>query len=367
MLTVRTDDLKDALQLARKATGSNHITDHVLLEQVGGEHLRLVATDLDTTVVTTCPCEGDAEPVGLEADQLYDVARRLDGELEIEIEDDWWATVQGPGDVDARVPGIPKSDFPEVPEATEPSVRLEGDGVARMVERTGHAISNDDARANLCGAHLQATDDDQIRAEATDGHRLSWHAEPLDGSREEWMDDGVIVPEKSWSLVGDLAAEGQDIGIGYDADESTVHFHAGGTRVSSREINGTFPDVTQVLPDDDSDPMVADRQQLLDGVEFVALFASTKTHHMRLTATDGRLELYASDPDRGEGQRAVPVDYEVDDEQKVGLNYNYLEDALKALPSDDEVAVQIIDTLSPITVTAPGDDDTFHVVMPMRL
>jgi DNA polymerase-3 subunit beta len=96
------------------------------------------------------------------------------------------------------------------------------------------------------------------------------------------------------------------------------------------------------------------------------MFASSKTNNLRLTLSGEGLELYASDPDKGEAQRHVDVQADVDDDIKVGINHRYLSDVLSAV-DDPEVAVTILDTKSPMTVRPSERDDTLFVIMPMRL
>ena len=135
--------------------------------------------------------------------------------------------------------------------------------------------------------------------------------------------------------------------------------------MSVRLIEGTFPDFTQVLPDESETKAFLDKETFLDSLNFVSLFASSKTNNARLTLSDEGLELYASDPDRGEGEKMVPVEYD-GQQVKAGYNYRYLQDALKAIDGE-EVSLEIIDTLSPTIIRDTERDEMLFVIMPMRL
>jgi len=135
--------------------------------------------------------------------------------------------------------------------------------------------------------------------------------------------------------------------------------------MSVRLIEGTFPDFTKVLPNESDEKAYLEKETFLKSLKFVSLFASSKTNNARLTLSQEGLELYASDPDKGEGQKVVPVDYQ-GDEVKAGYNYRYLLDALNAIEGDT-VSLEVIDTVSPTLIRDTNRDELLFVIMPMRL
>ena len=158
-------------------------------------------------------------------------------------------------------------------------------------------------------------------------------------------------------------AKGDDLSFGIV--ENSIVFQHGPMSLSVRLIDGTFPDFTQVLPAESETKARVPKDQLVSALRFVSLFASPKTHNVRVTLNEGDLELYASDPDRGEGQKSVPVSYSGPQVQ-AGFNWRYLNDVLGALDGD-EVSLEILDTLSPTLMRDATRDEMLYVVMPMRL
>lgn len=379
-MEIDADDLEDALQPISQVAASTSTLDaatKVLLEPEGRDTLKLTATDLDVTAVAEAPARIDGDPaVAVDCSHLYQLVGQLDGTLTVEVEDNNWMRVTADDhDVNARVSGIHPDAYPDTPGADAGDLSVPSEVLEVMVERTAHAVATDDARENLTGAYLHITNADKLRAEATDGHRLARHTAPIafdDGATTQRLREGILVPLKAWEQIGRLAGDHETITLGYaesggeGSDQIVVQ--AGTNTLYARPIVGTFPDADQVLPDKDAQPACIDRTDLIDALRFVSMFASNKTNNVRLTLDDGELQLYASDPERGEATQGVPVDGgdESEEATKAGYNYRYLLDALRAMDGN-EAKLHIIDTLSPTTIKPAGDAETVHVIMPMRL
>jgi DNA polymerase-3 subunit beta len=346
------------------------ILSNALLEAADGQ-LILSATDLDTSVSTSCACEVvEAGRVTLQAKSLFDIVKNLEeGVIELETEDNYWAQLKA-GAVSCRIVGTHPDDFPQILDTR--SVPLYPIGTARMldmIDKTLFSISTDDARANLTGAFFRVTEQGTLLMVSTDGHRLSKvEVHPEEGTT--WRElpaalhAGIIIPRKGLSeLKRTVDAKAGDLSFGL-VDNSIVFKH-GPTSLSIRLIEGTFPDFTQVLPRSSDKKAIVHRDTLIHALRFVSLFASPKTHNVRLSLTGDSLELYASDPDRGEGKKTVQVQY-AGPQVKAGYNYKYLLDALNVI-SGEEVSIEIIDTLSPTLVRDTTRDELLFVVMPMRL
>lgn len=346
------------------------ILSNALLDARDGK-LTLHATDLDISVSTSCECEV-LEPgkVTLQAKGLFDIVKNLqEDELELETEDNYWAQLRS-GPVNCRIVGTHPDDFPQILDTDK--VKLFPIGTERlldMIEKTLFSVSTDDARANLTGAFFRVTPEKTLLMVSTDGHRLS----KIETSPEEFdpgedipnaLRQGIIIPRKGLSEIKrTVDAKSQDLCFGL-IDNSVVFKH-GPMSLSVRLIEGSFPDFTQVLPRESDKKAVLHRDTLIQSLRFVSLFASPKTHNVRMGLTEDGLELYASDPDRGEGKKVVPVEY-TGQPVKAGYNYRYLLDVLNVLDGA-EVSMEIIDTLSPTLVRDISRPEMLFVVMPMRL
>lgn len=346
------------------------ILSNALLEAKDGR-LTLHATDLDTAISTSLDCEVLEEgSVTLQAKNLFDIVKSLEEEtLELETEENYWANLES-GSVSCRIVGTHPDDFPQILDTgAVDTFPIGTDVLLEMIDKTLFSVSTDDARANLTGAFFKVTDENTLLMVSTDGHRLS----KVEVSPEEFspgsdappeLREGIIIPRKGLSeLRRNIDPKGAELSFGL-VDNNVVFKH-GPMSMSARLIEGTFPDFTQVLPEETDQKSFVSRDLFTQSLKFVSLFASPKTSNVRLQLSDEGLELYASDPDRGEGRKVIPADYE-GQTVKAGYNYKYLLDVLNVL-EDDTVSLEIIDTLSPTLLREPGDEKSLFVVMPMRL
>ncbi len=373
-IRIRSEDLENELFKLQGVVSERStlaILSNTLLEAEDGR-LTLHATDLDTSISTSCECEV-LEPgkVTLQAKSLFDIVKNLEEEsLELEIEDNWWAKLKS-GDVSCRIVGTHPDDFPQILDTSEAEMHPIGSAVLLdMIDKTLFSVSTDDARANLTGAFFKVTDEDTLLMVSTDGHRLSKiesSPEEFDPGEEtpEELREGIIIPRKGLSeLQRIIDADAGELEFGFI--DNHVVFRHGAMTMSVRLIEGTFPDFTQVLPNESEEKAYIQKETFLQSLKFVSLFASSKTNNARLTLSKEGLELYASDPDKGEGEKMVPVEYQGEQPVKAGYNYRYVLDALNAIDGD-EISLEIIDTLSPTLIRDTERDDMLFVIMPMRL
>lgn len=346
------------------------ILSNALLQAEDGR-LTLHATDLDTSISTSCECEVlEAGSVTLEAKNLFDIVKNLDSDtLELTTEENYWANLKS-GNVTCRIAGTHPDDFPQILDTTDAEMYPMGvDILLDMVDKTLFSVSTDDARANLTGAFFRITPEDKLLMVSTDGHRLSKvETKPdslnLSGNVHQRLRDGIIIPRKGLSELKRIVDARSDE-LSFGLVDNSVIFKSGPMSMSVMLIEGTFPDFTQVLPKEGDNKAFVRKDTLLQALKFVSLFASPKTHNLRLALSDEGLELYASDPDRGEGRKTIPAEY-TGQPVKAGYNYRYLVDVLNVLDGD-QVSLEIIDTLSPTLVRDPNNSDGLFVVMPMRL
>lgn len=346
------------------------ILSNALLEAEGNT-LTLHATDLDIAVSTSCECAVD-EPgrVTLQAKSLFDIIKNLEhDEITLETEDNHWAKLKA-GSVNCRIVGTHPDDFPQILDSADIEMYPIGtETLLEMIDKTIFSVSTDDARPNLTGAFFKVTDDNTLLMVSTDGHRLSKiECQPdefeASGSTPKQLRDGIIIPRKGLSeLKRTVDAKGAELSFGLK--DNNIIFKHGPMSLSVRLIDGSFPDFTQVLPKESDNKAILDKDQLVQSLKFVSLFASPKTHNVRLSLSEDALELYATDPDKGEGLKSVPAQYS-GPAVKAGYNFRYLLEVLNVLDGD-EVSIEIIDTLSPTLVRDTSRDESLFVVMPMRL
>lgn len=336
-----------------------------------GETLTLHATDLDISVSTSLSCEV-LEPgkVTLQARSLFDIVKNLESDsLLLETEENHWAMLKS-GSVNCRIVGTHSEEFPHILDTSKAELfPIAPTRILDMIEKTIFSVSTDDSRANLTGAYFKVTDTNTLLMVSTDGHRLS----KIETKPEEFdpkadipsaLKEGIIIPRKGLGeLKRTVDTSGTELAFGII--DNNIVFQSGPMSLSIRLIDGSFPDFTQVLPKESENRAVVQKEVFSQSLKFVSLFASSKTHNVRLSLNDDGLELYASDPDRGEATKVIPVSYG-GQPVKAGFNFRYLKDVLSAIDGD-KVSVEIIDTLSPTLIRDPEREEMLFVVMPMRL
>lgn len=372
-IRISREDLSSELQKIQGVVSQRStmaILSNALLD-ASGDRLTLYATDLDISIATSCPCEV-LEPgrVTLHARNLFDIVKNLeDGEISIETEDNYWAKLNS-GSVSCRIVGTHPDDFPQMLGTTDIEMYPIGsERLLDMIDKTLFSISTDDARPNLTGAFFKLTDANTLLMVSTDGHRLSKIEEKpeefeVSGSTPKSLRNGIIVPRKGLTEIKRVIdVKGPELSLGLK--DNNIVFKHGALSLSIRLIDGSFPDFTQVLPKESDRKAVVDKDTFQQALRFVSLFSNSKTHNVRLSLSEDGLELYATDPDRGEGLKLVPVEYH-GTPVKAGYNFKYLMDVLNVIDGD-EVSIEIIDTLSPTLVRDTTRDEMLFVVMPMRL
>ena len=333
--------------------------------------LTIHATDLDVTISTSCPCEV-IEPgrVTLQAKRLFDVVKNMrPSEVELVTEANHYAHLKA-GKATAKLPGMPAESFADI--AGYEDVEFHNIGTARlldMIEKTLFSISTDEGRPSLNGAFFRATDEGNFTMVSTDGHRLSKiallpeeDAEPQ--SLPETLKRGVIISRKGLSELKRTVNISVDELL-FGLKDNNIVFRHGPTTVSIRLIDGTFPDVDQVLPRESDVKAIIQRTDLIHVLKYAAIVAPPKTGNVRITFRQSECELYTQDAEQGEACEVIPIIYD-GGEVQAGYNYRYLLDVLNVL-DNDEISMEIIDTLSPTMIRDAARDDLLFVVMPMRI
>jgi DNA polymerase-3 subunit beta len=365
-ITVRRNDLVKELHLVQgivERKNSIPILSNVLAEARSGE-LRIAATDLDVSLRCGCPAQVAQEgAITLGAKKLYEIARSLpESDVHIKVLPDSWVSIECER-VTFKVAGLPREDFPALPEARpKGGVEIPGSVLRDLIARTAFAITAEDARYYLAGA-LLLVDDEGIALVATDGHRLAYARRK--GSFKPKEAIRVLVPRKALQELGRLL-EGEENALFQQAENHLV-FSVGGRTLASKMIEGQFPAFEKVIAITGDKVMTLERERLATAIRRVSLLSSERSRAVRLVLAGGRLDLAASSPDLGEAKESLAVDYSGDGVE-IGFNAQYLLDFL-GVAGSDAVGVELKDQESQGVLRPRGDGDVDYryVVMPMRL
>ncbi len=334
-----------------------------VLFETGPGGLRLTATDLEVELVAECPLEGlDEAATTLPARKLHEICRALPegSEVRIEVEGDR-ATVRS-GRSRFTLATLPAEDFPRV-EAFESAdtFSLPAHALRELIERTHFAMAHQDVRYYLNGLLLEIRPD-RLVAVATDGHRLALAETPLEGSAEEVVQ--VIVPRKGIQELLRLLDAGEQL-VEVQLARNHIRVTAEGLQLTSKLIDGRFPDYRRVIPRDNDKILVADRAALRQSLGRTSILSNEKYRGIRLTLAPGSLKIQAHNPEQEEAEEELSVDFK-GESLDIGFNVTYLIDALDAIEGE-KVRIDLSDPNSSCLIRDAAGESGEYVVMPMRL
>ncbi|MEL6502868.1 MAG: DNA polymerase III subunit beta [Pseudomonadota bacterium] len=343
------------------------ILANVLLRASGNE-LTLKATDLDIEVTEKTPASVEQDgSTTVPAHMLYDIVRKLPegAEVMLSVGDDTGMSLVS-GRSQFRLQMLPESDFPDLTTSEfSHTFRMACADFKQLIDRTQFAISTEETRYYLNGIYLHTVEVEgksMLRAVATDGHRLAQaQTEAPDGA------DGmpsVIVPRKAVSEVQKLL-EAPDAFVTVELSESKIRFTVEQVVLTSKLIDGTFPDYNRVIPMGNDKELVLDRATFASAVDRVSTIASDRGRAVKLSITDGQLVLSVNNPDSGSAEEEIAVQYGAD-ALDIGFNSRYLLDITNQL-SADETTFMLNDPGSPTLIRESGEAGALYVLMPMRV
>ncbi|MDP6343282.1 MAG: DNA polymerase III subunit beta [Alphaproteobacteria bacterium] len=330
--------------------------------------LNLTATDLDLAIVETAACDlQQAGGTTAPAHVLYDIVRKLPDGAQVEFDS---ATEEGRLLVRAArskfaLSCLPREDFPVMADGELPhQFDLPAPDLRRLIEKTRFAISTEETRYYLNGIYLHAPEGANVlRGVATDGHRLAHVEVPLPSGAAGMP--GVIVPRKTVLEVHKLIEDGEGA-VQVALSESKVRFAFDDIVLTSKLIDGTFPDYQRVIPEGNDKHMEVDCKIFADAVDRVATISSEKSRAVKLSLNGDALVLSANSPEQGSGTDEVAVSYDGGDPLEIGFNARYLLDIASQIDGDN-ARFDLSDAASPTIIRDAADEGALYVLMPMRV
>ncbi len=344
------------------------ILSNVLLEAAGDE-VSIRATDLDIEVIERIPAmveQAGATTVG--AHTLHEIVRKLPDGAVVSLHDD---PETGRLNVVAgrshfALATLPREDFPVMASSEyDTSYTAPAPVLRRLFDKAKFAISTEETRYYLNGVYLHVADGPEgrcLRCVATDGHRLARVDAPVPAGAE--AASGVIVPRKT---VGELRKllEDDDAEISVSVSETKIRFATPALTLTSKVIDGSFPDYTRVIPTQNTRRLEVDASEFASAVDRVSTVSSERSRAVKLKLDQDRLVLSVNAPDSGAAEEELAVAYD-DEPLEIGFNAKYLLEIAGQV--DRENAVFLFNSPGDPTLVREGDDDSaVYVVMPMRV
>ena len=361
-ITVSKDEL--ASRLAIVARGVSTRTAVLVL---GGIQLRaqdgklhLAATDMEVSLRTELDCSVDGEGrVVVPGRLLLDISRSLpDSDVTIEHKPEEAVVVVTSGTANYRLHTYSSEDFPRLPEVELSSLHtVDRDALIDTVARVGRSASRDESRPVLTGI-LVRFEPGKIVMAATDSYRLAVKETPVEATLPDLE---AIIPARALQELSRIAAGTDELQLGLQ--ENHVVFGADGTWLTTRRIDGQFPNYRQLLPEQFDHELALPRDELLEVVRRVSLMAQ-RNSPLRLRFAEGELTVSAVTQDVGEARESLPAPY-TGEAMEIGFNAEFLRDGLESVEADS-IKFKLISPLRP-AVLEGDSDDYVYLIMPIRL
>jgi len=350
------------------------ILSNVLIEARADGRVRLMATDLDLQVVESMPAASvdSAGAITVSAHLLFDIARKLPDGSQVSLDSSENRMVVKAGRSRFQLPTLPRDDFPVIVEGDLPvAFELPAATLAQLIDRTRFAISTEETRYYLNGIFLHVADDGPngqavMKAAATDGHRLARFTLPRPEGAQSMPD--VIVPRKCVTELRKLLEESLDTNVAIDLSPSKIRFTMSGESgivLTSKLIDGTFPDYSRVIPTGNDKLLKLDPKSFFAGVDRVATIATEKTRAVKMALDNDRVTLSVTSPDNGTAAEELAADY-ASEGLEIGFNANYLKDILAQIEGDN-VELHFADAGAPTLIRQNDKSPALYVLMPMRV
>jgi DNA polymerase-3 subunit beta len=325
--------------------------------------VELQATDMELGIRVAAPAEVDrAGGAVVPGRLLLDVARSLPrDELSLEYRSSQQDVELVSGTATFHLRTLPLEDFPNLPEPGGSVMRVPSRAFVETIGRVARSASRDETRPHLTGVLVSASGH-ELRMVATDSYRLSVKETALEQALDGELEANV--PARTLQELGRIAGADGEGEIEIAALENQVVFTVGDTVLSSRLVEGRFPNYRQLLPESFEHELRLATGELLDVVRRISLLAQ-KNAPLRLSFSEGTLEVSAQTPDVGEASESLPVPFK-GEPLEIGFNPEFLRDGLESAESD-ELVLKLISPLRPGLIQS-GDDGGFtYLVMPIRL
>ena len=331
--------------------------------------LALKATDLDLEVIDAVAAEvGPGGATTVPAHMFYDIVRKLPEGAQVVLESasDRAALSIRAGRSRFSLQTLPESDFPDLaPGEMTHKFTLKAADLKRLIDKTQFAIATEESRYYLNGIYLHAAGTGKaqtLRAVATDGHRLAQtEIELPDGAAGI---PGVIVPRKTVGEVQRLIEDGE-AEVAVELSAGKIRFAVDEVILTSKLIDGTFPDYARVIPLGNDKELVVDKKEFEAAVDRVSTVSSERGRAVKMSLSGGRLLLSVTNPDSGSATEELEVEYE-SEPIDIGFNSRYLLDIAAQIESEAAV-LKLADPGSPTLIQDKESRGALYVLMPMRV
>ncbi|HEX5645462.1 MAG TPA: DNA polymerase III subunit beta [Nitrospira sp.] len=347
------------------------ILSNILLE-VKQDGAEIIATDLEIGMrglykATVLKPGG----VTISARKLFEIIKELPpGEIELTAGDNNWTTIQA-GKSQFKIVGLPSADYPALPAIErEGLIPLSGDGLLELIRKTLFAAGDNDARYILNGLLVTLVTTDKkttLRLVGTDGHRLAVAEQEVGkaGSKGVPQEIKAIIPKKAAHEMRRLLDEGGDTEPLIGFAKNMMIFRKSGLLLTSRLMEGNYPNYQQVIPKEGGRRITVNRLELESALRRVSVLSKDKASAVKVSFESGKMTLFSSSPDYGEATEELPARYE-GEAHSSGFNARYLLDVFGVMDGE-HISLQMETPLSPCLIQESESPGFKCVVMPIKI
>ncbi len=343
------------------------ILSNVLIKAEEGV-LSLATTDMDMEINESVAANvKEPGATTAPAGTLFDIVKKLsdDSEVEIVLDESGNQMSVKAGRSNFKLSCLPVADFPELNQGDMPaSFSLPANDLRALIDRTKFAMSTEETRYYLNGIYIHAADKDGVkvlRAVATDGHRLARFEMPLPAGAENMP--GVILPRKAVAELRKLVDEAGDA-IKIDLSESKIRFSFDHIVLTSKLIDGTFPDYQRVIPQGNDKVIEVNPKDFSYAIDRVSTISDGKSRAIKITFEGKTMTLSANSPESGSATEDLEING--NDNMEIGFNARYLMDITSQIEGEG-CRLTLADSASPTIIEDTGDASSLYVLMPLRV
>ena len=331
--------------------------------------LTLTATDMDLEMKESVAADVQIEgAITAPAHTFHDIVRKLpdDSKVDLTLEPGGSMMTVTAGRSQFKLSCLPVSDFPELGSTDmDITLAIPANDLRELIDRTRFAMSNDETRYYLNGIYFHAADANGVsvlRAVATDGHRLAQFEMPLPEGATDMP--GVIIPRKTVGEICKLVEEAADT-ISIQLSENKIRFAFDHIVMTSKLIDGTFPDYQKVIPQGNDKIVEIDPKIFTSAIDRVSTISNEKTRAVKLAINGGTMTLSAQSPDAGSATEDIEISNDNTD-LEIGFNSRYLLDITAQIESDG-CRLTLADAGGPTIIQDTSDSSSLYLLMPLRV
>jgi DNA polymerase III subunit beta len=368
--SIKRDILLKSLNLVQGVVEKKNtleILSNVLLE-AKDKKIKIVATDLDLVFFDEIENVNIIEEgsTTTSATILFDILRKISANSEIKFELKTENKLRLKSDnSDFNLKCLPVDSFPNFSDNfDENEITLKCSKLLKLLNKTKISISNDDTRHYLNGIFLHLTEsgaNTYLTGVATDSHRLSSSSIEIDGAKNF---NSLILPKKTVFQLCNLLQE-NDGNIAVKIGESKIQFQIGNTKLTSKVIDGKFPDYRKVVPEGNNKTLVVLSKDFIESIERVITVSLDRKEGVKIVINKENIKLSVNSTNSGDGNETIKANYNSED-ITISFNSKYLIDIASEV-EDKHLKINMKDSISPVLIEDNSDKNSYYVIMPMKI